>query len=496
MPWKARLEYMSKITKTYQLVLNEKQHTDLKKHLLPADGAEAAAILLCHRGDAKECCRLVTHSLILVPYDQSTHRNATYLEWATKNVITPELITDMDKKGLSFLTIHSHPSGFRHFSTTDDTNDKLFFASANHWFDDKRPLGSAIMLPTGEIIARIVTYSRRFVPIQSVSACGEDLFFWKRGKKERGKSRNKEPAFTRRILQTFGKGTLDVLRQLKIGVVGCSGTGSIVIELLARNCVGKLVLADDDVIEDKNLNRILNSGKKDAAASRPKVQVIGRAIKEMGMGTQVELLNDTTTSPAVKDSLKTCDVLFGCVDSVRGRYHLDVIASAYAIPLFDVGVHIEVGEVEDVEDVEDVRDVGEGGKKGEILGIDMAAHYVSPLGPGLLTRGVYTSEQLAAEDYYHTDRKHYAEQRKVGYLAAVNEDQPAVISVNMQAACMAVNDFLARLHRFRFDDNRDFESQRFSLSNGYYAHANCSPKKEIFDKYRAMGDKSELLNYA
>ena len=476
---------MSKISKHYQLVLNEKQHTDLKKHLLPEDGAEAAAILLCHKGDAKECCRLVTHSFILVPYNQSTHRDATYLDWATKNVITPELMTDMDKKGLSFLTIHSHPSGFLHFSTTDDTNDKLFFSSANYWFDDKRPLGSAIMLPTGQIIARIFTHSRRFVPIQSVSVCGKDLFFWKIEKKE--KIRNKEPAFTKRILQTFGKGTLDVLRQLKIGVVGCSGTGSIVIELLARNCVGKLVLVDDDVIEYKNLNRILNSGKKDAAASRSKVQVTSEAVKKMGMGTQVELLNDTTTSPAVKDSLKTCDVLFGCVDSVRGRYHLDVIASAYAIPLFDVGVHIEVG---------DVRDVGESDKKGEILGIDMAAHYVSPLGPGLLTRGVYTSEQLAAEDYYHTDPKHYAEQRKVGYLAAVNEDQPAVISVNMQAACMAVNDFLARLHRFRADDNSDFEVQRFSLSNGYYAHDNYPPKKEIFDKYRAMGDKSELLNYA
>ena len=40
----------------------------------------------------------------------------------------------------------------------------------------------------------------------------------------------------------------------------------------------------------------------------------------------------------------------------------------------------------------------------------------------------------------------YEEQRKAGYRKGVQEDRPAVISVNMQFAGLAVNELIARLH--------------------------------------------------
>ena len=43
------------------------------------------------------------------------------------------------------------------------------------------------------------------------------------------------------------------------------------VEQLARLGIGRLVLIDPDLIEEKNLNRILNSGKEDAYLGTPKV---------------------------------------------------------------------------------------------------------------------------------------------------------------------------------------------------------------------------------
>ena len=62
-----------------------------------------------------------------------------------------------------------------------------------------------------------------------------------------------------RTRQAFGDGTTDLLRSLSVGVAGCSGTGSWVIELLGRLGIGRLVLVDPDTIECKNMNRIVNS---------------------------------------------------------------------------------------------------------------------------------------------------------------------------------------------------------------------------------------------
>jgi len=40
-------------------------------------------------------------------------------------------------------------------------------------------------------------------------------------------------------------------------------------------------------------------------------------------------------------ALSTCDVLFGCMDSVDGRHVLNKLASAYVIPLIDLGVTLD-----------------------------------------------------------------------------------------------------------------------------------------------------------
>ncbi len=238
------------------LILKESTYRMLKAHLYPGNNLEFAAIMLCHCGTGKLGFRLMVNELITVPSNKCDKQRSNYISWPFEDYMTPSMIEKIDRDGLSIITIHSHPGGYNKFSKTDDNNDKELFGSINCWFDDERLNGSAIMLPNGEIIARTVSDKGVFKPIKKVSVIGENIKIWQHFKNE-----NKTPDYGLKILQTFGKGTFNLLQNLKVGVVGCSGTGSIIVELLARNCVGNLVLIDPDKVEEKNLNRIINSKK-------------------------------------------------------------------------------------------------------------------------------------------------------------------------------------------------------------------------------------------
>ena len=455
----------------HSLALTQSQHQRLYQHLYPGDGLESVAIVLCHHGRAKSGVRLIANDLIFVSPGTYEVREPDHIFWPFSESFPPDKIEEIDQKGLSVLTIHSHPGDYDRFSAIDDQNDKELFQSVGSWFDDDRPNGSAIMLPDGKVIARLVSCEQEFTPIQSVTVVGEKILIWKHAQI----SDTAIVAGTR-VLQTFGKGTFNLLRNMHVGVVGCSGTGSIVVELLARNCIGMLTLVDPDCVEEKNLNRIVNATSNDAEERNPKVLVLHRAIERMGTGVCVDTYQAHTFDKQVVEALGDCDVIFGCVDSAEGRYHLECLASAYFLPYFDVGVYLEASP------------------DGGISQADAVSHYIHPGNADLMLRGGYTSEQLTAENWYRKDRKHYETQRVAGYLGVVGEDQPAVMSINMQAACMAFNDFLARIHGFRLDDNAEFSEQRFRFVHGCYMNSKTGAERSpIFEKYAGMGDKSFLI---
>ncbi len=455
--------------RSISLAMMAQTHQEVSGHLFPGDGLEAAGILLCNNGSGKYHHRLVVAEFIFLPHEMSA-RSADGLVWPFEKHLPPARISEIDRLGQSIITVHSHPGGKGQFSKIDDRNDRELFESVNAWFNDTRINGAAIMIPDGTIVARAVLENGEFLKIQSVNVVGEEILVWK------DQVHTVPTAYGGKLAQTLGQGTLQRLRGMRVGVVGCSGTGSIVIELLVRNCVGELVIVDDDVIEAKNLNRIVNGTKADADKKRAKVNAIADAIQRAGLETGVEKHQAQTDSKRVVSALIDCDVIFGCVDSARGRYHLECIASAYLIPYFDVGVNIEADG------------------SGSMDAADAVAHYVHPGGCDLLSRGAYSMDQVTAEDVQRTDPENYERRRIAGYLEAVGEEQPAVMSVNMQAACMAFNDFVARIHSYRLDEDRRFATQRFRLVHGHYE---CEPDigvpNKLFRRFRGTGDKSILV---
>ena len=314
------------------LSLTQRQHTRLKAHLFPPDGCEAVAIALCGRHRGAERQRLLVHRLAPVPYEACSVRTRNRVTWPTD--MLPPLLEDARRGGLAVLKIHGH----RHpspFSAIDDHADRGLFPSVHTWTEDG-PHASAIMFRDGRMIGRLVDEAGRFHSLTSINVVGDDLSFWRAGG-----NTAVVPEFGRRVAQTFGSGTFDRLRNLRVGVVGCSGTGSPLIEQLARNCVGTLVLVDPDRVEEKNLNRILNATMDDVRQNRLKVDVAARAIAEMGLGTIVETYPQNLFNADTVRAVAGCDVVFGCMDSIDGRHLLNKLATFYLIPYFDLGVKLE-----------------------------------------------------------------------------------------------------------------------------------------------------------
>ena len=426
-----------------RLRLTAQQHKALHRHLYPGDGKEAVAVVLCGRAAALESEVILAHKLELVPHE-ACRRYPDRIDWPP--TLVECFFREAAEKDLAILKVHSHPGGYDAFSRTDDDSDRNFFESVYGWVDGDRLHASAIMLPDGRMRARAVFVGGAFAPVRHVEVVGDDVLLWSH------QSDIAVPAFAERHAQLFGPGTTALLGRMRIAVVGCSGTGSPVIEQLVRLGVGELVLVDPDRVEERNLNRILGATMEDAQEARLKVDVLRRHIERIGLGTRVHTFPVSLESRDAMHAVAASDLVIGCMDGVSGRHMLSRVARYYLLPYVDVGVKIEALE------------------DGTINQVAGSVHYLQPTGLDFVDRGVFSLEALEAEDLLRTSPEEYRERHARGYVRGVQVDRPAVISVNMHFASLAVNEVLARIHPFRLDDNGGFATTQVSLSHAQLEH--------------------------
>lgn len=453
----------------YTLRMTQAHHDVLRSHLFPGDGKEAVALLLCGRRAGVDRHVLTVRKIVVIPHEVCDRRQDR-VTWPTDYI--DALLGEAYGRGYAIVKVHCHGLGYHRFSTTDDESDRALFAAVTSLLDDKLPHASVIMLPDGELFGRVLGEDGAVVsPLFSVMAVGDDIRVWTERRLSQG-------SFALRHSQAFGSGTTELLRSLSVAVVGCSGTGSVVTEQLARLGVGRLVLIDPDIAEEKNLNRILNSGKEDVYLSRPKVHVLASAIARMGLDQEVIAFNKNLLTPEAVKAVAECDVVFGCMDGVEGRHLLNRLATFYLVPYFDVGVRLDAD--------------GAGG----IERITGAVHYLQPGGSSLLSREVYSMARVDAESMRRTNPEMYRRLVNEGYLRGVDEDRPAVISVNTFFSGLVVNEFLARLHPYRNNENSGYAYVGVSLSEMQFYTEQESAPCQVLQRQVGKGDVVPLLDRA
>lgn len=139
--------------------------------------------------------------------------------------------------------------------------------------------------------------------------------------------------------QSFlGRDSQKIISTAKIGVVGLGGGGSHIVQQLAHLGVLNYVLFDADKVEKTNLNRLVGATLDDAKRKRKKVRVAKRMIKGLHPTAIVEPIDDLWQNRA--ESLQSCDVVIGAVDSFSGRRDLELACRRFLIPYIDIGMDV------------------------------------------------------------------------------------------------------------------------------------------------------------
>lgn len=426
------------------LAMSGDQHEHLKSFLFPGDGNEAVAFLLCTRRDGDRRHRLIVREIHGVPYEDCEVRSPVRVTWST-DYIAP-ILDRAAAEGLSVVKVHSHPGGLAAFSMTDDKSDQQLLPMIRGWVEADVPHGSVVMLPCGQMFGRFLNAAKELAPIDCISVAAVDLHFW-----YADAGSNALPSFVASHAQAFDKGTIERFARLSFAVIGASGTGSPTVEQLVRLGAGEIVAVDDDHIEDRNVNRIINSTMADAAQGRAKVDVIGDAVERMGLGTRVIRVARNLWDAETIRQVAQCDVIFGCMDTVDGRYLLNAIATYYCIPYFDIGVRLDA-----------VPNPYGAARIREVCG---TVNYLRPGRSSLVSRDLFSMKDVAAAGLRRNDPAAHDRQVEDGYIRGVVGHRPAVISVNMYASALAVNELLARLHPFREQPNSAYAAVTFSLAS-------------------------------
>jgi molybdopterin/thiamine biosynthesis adenylyltransferase len=130
-------------------------------------------------------------------------------------------------------------------------------------------------------------------------------------------------------------GTIGIEGQLKllcsmVAVCGVGGLGGTIIELLARQGIGHLVIIDNDKFAENNLNRQIMATEGDLKKS--KVKVAATRIKKINSAVTVTAVNKKIDSKNVKNLIKDAAVVIDGLDNLMTRQTVADACNKLKIP--------------------------------------------------------------------------------------------------------------------------------------------------------------------
>ncbi|MEK6263108.1 MAG: ThiF family adenylyltransferase [Planctomycetota bacterium] len=412
---------------TFTILDEQYQHL---RQLLFRDENEGGALLLCGRsrqvdpwtGVVEE--RALVREVVEVPEEAFLLRTPVSLIWSTTPLF--KLAKVAMSKDYAICVAHSHPQGGLFFSIRDDAADKESFEIVFGRMETERPHFAMVMDDEGEFLVRAYEPDLKPQPVEMTRVVGDRFAI-----RYSGRGQGIPPSEFDRQTRVFGARTVEDLTHLRVGVVGCGGTGSAVASLLTRTGVSRFLLIDADRVDDTNLNRLHFSTRSDAIARRYKVDVVADAIAAIGLARSVVRMTTFVDAPECRDAIRSCDIVFGCTDDHLGRNFLNRLAHFYLIPVIDLGVLIEPNP------------------QGGYDTFDGRVTVVQPGYPCQVCRQLISPQRMLEESLRRRDPQIYDQYRRAGYVEGGADPSPVVVTFTTETAAMAVNELLHRLTGFR-----------------------------------------------
>lgn len=135
-----------------------------------------------------------------------------------------------------------------------------------------------------------------------------------------------------RQVRLFGAEGQKSLKRATALVVGAGGLGSSVSTYLAVAGIGRLIIADGDVVEESNLNRQILHWTKDIG--RLKAVSAAETIHGLNPEVEVEAVADFADEDNLASLVRKADLVVDALDNFSSRYILNRAALKRGIPLF------------------------------------------------------------------------------------------------------------------------------------------------------------------
>jgi hypothetical protein len=324
--------------------------------------------------------------------------------------------------------VHTHPSsrwgrGVGAFSPRDDWYEKRLFPTMT--MDRAGCLCASVVIGSeGDVDARVWWRDGSNVMTQAAQAIrivGPELTIletsaspWKD---------HPDPSVMDRSTRLWGKQGRKRMQNLRIGVAGVGGTGSLSTFALATMGVGKLSLWDKDIGKKENRHRTV--GITADFVGRSKVEALQAMARCVATADpfEVEAVEDWATSEESLQRLKDCDLIFCCVDKFAPRVPLNDLAYLHLIPTIDMASWMHADQQQRID------------------ALVTHAHVWSPGIPCAWCRGTLSSHLLTQE----AQGVQRGIERRVAYglpAEAIDGVEPSVLPLNMLGVSLALMQFL------------------------------------------------------
>jgi len=393
---------------------------------------EWAGYLLCgvRRGDRDLLLGREWH-----PVPSSMHVPGTGHGFSWHPDFDVQMLNKAQRENLAVVVIHYHGGRLPKLSLDDQATAQSLMT----FLSREAPRGPHAFAVLGDraISGTIYADGAASGTLGAVRVAGSWLDDW-----ESGGNATARPDAERhdRLVRGFGKEAHSRLRGARVGVIGCGGGASHVIQQLAYLGVGSLILADADLVEPTNLNRLIGAVPKRTRRTfadrllwrgrgdigKPKAEVMARMVTEIDDAISVTVITEFFPTATTAEALRQCDVLVACVDRLQVRDDLNRLAKRYLIPMIDIGIEITPGPQ----------------GTGTVLAIPGRITKVLPDGPCLRCQGIIDDAKLQAR----------RDGKPLGYTGTAQIPEPAVVTLNGTVASAAATEVLQLVTGFAGDN--------------------------------------------
>ena len=420
------------MNKPLSLRIDEPMFRQLFAHLFPGDGDEHGAVISAGIAETSRGTRLLARELFLA-------RDGIDYVPGTRGyrALTPRFVAEGSDRcadsNLCYLAIHCHGGTDQVAFSRDDINSHERGYPALLDITKGGPVG-ALVFASNAVAGDIWTPRGRFA-LDHCTVIGPRIRTLY--PEPRNRPRSVDPIYDRHA-RLFGDLGQEILSQLKVGIIGLGGGGSLVNEWISRLGVGHIVAVDFDRIEPSNLPRVVGATRWDAMTflsqsrwawsrslgkrlARRKVHIARRVARQANPDIRFDaVVGDVLDEPTAR-LLADLDFLVLASDTIQSRRVFNAMVHQYLIPGVQVGAKVSVDS-----------------KTRQVSDIFVATRPVLPAaGHGcLLCHGLIPPARLSEEALPA------AERRAQRYVDDDEVHEPSVMTLNVLSAAQAVNDLM------------------------------------------------------